>query len=224
MIDSSRLESLLGSKAKIRVLDVLYKYRGELLSGREVARRGSLTAARTHTILKTLVSGGIATVRVSGRNHLYSLKSDPELMSLLGHLFAGEPPSVIRTLQDMAARTCANTSLLSVQLMHAETVSSADAKPLMQVAIVVDGRTPVSRRSVHQLVEGLALASNRPVAAEVYDYEMLPQVAAEVGLEGEVVPLYGPDMSTLLRKLGQPAIPEAPRFSFRRLFRIGRQP
>lgn len=66
------MESVFSGKSRLSVLRCLY-YAAQPLTGREIARRSSLSPQQAHIVLKTLVSLGIVELAVAAPSHLFSL-------------------------------------------------------------------------------------------------------------------------------------------------------
>jgi DNA-binding transcriptional ArsR family regulator len=64
------LDDILGGRAKVAVLRVLFREDG--LGGREIARKAGLSPRSAHAALKELVGLGILTRKVVGNNHVFT--------------------------------------------------------------------------------------------------------------------------------------------------------
>ncbi len=150
-------ERVFGSRAKIRVLRVLYNMKEDELTGREVARRCQLTPARTHAVLKELAGEGLVKMRVLGRNHMYSFNPDSAMMPPIKLIF--DPAySAESKLKRLALDELADKRVLSA-LAYGEKMSSSglNSSPL-KILIVMDSeasagsfarRTEVLKGKIH---------------------------------------------------------------------------
>ncbi len=142
-------ERVFGSRAKIRVLRVLYEMKEEELTGREIARRCRLTPARTHAVLKELAGEGLVKMRVLGRNHMYSLNPNSILIPPIKLIFDPNQ-SVESHLKRLVSAEFADRRVLSA-LIYGEKVSSSGANSApLKILIVTDSEasnSSLSRRS-----------------------------------------------------------------------------
>lgn len=130
-------ERVFGSRAKIRILRVLYNMKEDELTGREVARRCQLTPARTHAVLKELAGEGLVKMRVLGRNHMYSFNPDSAMMPPIKLIF--DPAySAESQLKRLASEELADKRVLSA-LVYGERMSSpAPNSAPLKILIVMD--------------------------------------------------------------------------------------
>jgi MarR family protein len=133
-------ERVFGSRAKIRVLRVLYEMKEEELTGREIARRCKLTPARTHAVLKELAVEGLVKMRVLGRNHMYTFNPNSILMPPVKLIFDSNH-SVESQLRRLVSDEFADRRVLSA-LSYGEKVTGAgtNSAPL-KILIVTDSDT-----------------------------------------------------------------------------------
>jgi DNA-binding transcriptional ArsR family regulator len=142
-------ERVFGSRAKIRVLRVLYDMKEEELTGREIARRCKLTPARTHAVLKELAGEGLVKMRILGRNHMYSLNPNSILIPPIKLIFDPNQ-SVESHLKRLVSTEFADRRVLSV-LIYGERISSPspNSGPL-KILVITDSEAStaaLSRRS-----------------------------------------------------------------------------
>ncbi len=139
-------ERIFGSRAKIRVLRVLYDMKEEELTGREIARRCRLTPARTHAVLKELAGEGLVKMRILGRNHMYSLNPNSILIPPIKLIFDPNQ-SVESQLKRLVAAEFADRRVLSA-LIYGEKVSSTgtNSAPL-KILIITDSDASTSALS-----------------------------------------------------------------------------
>lgn len=139
-------ERVFGSRAKIRVLRVLYDMKEEELTGREIARRCKLTPARTHAVLKELAGEGLVKMRVLGRNHMYSLNPNSILIPPIKLIFDPNQ-SVESQLKRLVSAEFADRRVLSA-LAYGERVSdpSTNSAPL-KILVITDSDASTSSLS-----------------------------------------------------------------------------
>ncbi len=150
-------ERVFGSRAKIRVLRVLYNMKEDELTGREVARRCQLTPARTHAVLKELAGEGLVKMRIIGRNHMYSFNPHSAMMPPIRLIF--DPAySAEAQLKRLTSDELADRRVLSA-LAYGEKMSNSgqNSSPL-KILIVMDSeasagsfarRTEVFKERIH---------------------------------------------------------------------------
>ena len=86
---------VLGSKASVRVLRALVRYRGKVFTIRELARAAGLSHPQASKVLKGLESRGVVRLQPVGRAHQVSLNDESYVLkSVIEPLFAAESDTV----------------------------------------------------------------------------------------------------------------------------------
>ena len=150
-------ERVFGSRAKIRVLRVLYNMQEDELTGREIARRCQLTPARTHAVLKELAGEGLVKMRILGRNHMYTFNPDSAMMPPIKLIF--DPAySAESQLKRLASDELADRRVLSAVAYGERMINSGQSASPLKIMIVIDSeastgslgrRTGVLKDKIH---------------------------------------------------------------------------
>ncbi|GAB4282013.1 MAG: hypothetical protein Kow0092_37170 [Deferrisomatales bacterium] len=138
------LEGILGTRNRIRVLRVLFRYGA--LTGREIAREAGLQASAAHFALKSLARSGLVRRAHEGRKVLYELNKAHFLASHVQALFAAEQgvgPHLLGVLRSVC-RASANCRVLGVGLSDAG-----------EVVVCVDPPGAVDAHQLHSVVSSL---------------------------------------------------------------------
>jgi predicted nucleotidyltransferase/DNA-binding transcriptional ArsR family regulator len=86
---------ILGSKANVRVLRALVRYRGKVFTVRELARAADLSHPQASKVLKGLESRGVVRLQPIGRANQVSLNDESYVLkSVIEPLFAAEGDTV----------------------------------------------------------------------------------------------------------------------------------
>jgi predicted nucleotidyltransferase/DNA-binding HxlR family transcriptional regulator len=86
---------ILGSKANVRVLRALVRYRGRVFTVRELAKAADLSHPQTSKVLKGLESRGVVRLQPVGRAYQVSLNDESYVLkSVIEPLFAAEGDTV----------------------------------------------------------------------------------------------------------------------------------
>jgi predicted nucleotidyltransferase len=86
---------ILGSKANVRVLRTLVRYRGKVFTVRELAKVADLSHPQASKVLKGLESRGVVRLQPVGRAYQVSLNDESYVLkSVIEPLFAGERDTV----------------------------------------------------------------------------------------------------------------------------------
>jgi len=97
------IEDILGSRAKVNVLRMLFKFKTKAFTGRELAQSiGTLTHTAVRWAVRDLQAANLIKVEYHGRSNIITLNADSRLYGLLGALFAAESelfPGFIRELK-----------------------------------------------------------------------------------------------------------------------------
>lgn len=84
------LEDILGSRAKVNVLRVLFKFKTKTFTGRELAMATGLTHTGVRRALRELQASNLIKMEYHGRSNLITLNTDSNLYNLLETLFSVE--------------------------------------------------------------------------------------------------------------------------------------
>ncbi len=120
------IERAFGSRAKVRILEVLFTNPDGEFTGRELAREIDFTPARAHSILKELVSENLVKMRRKGRSYLFSLNKDSFLAEKLSYIFSvGHLP--LRKLEDIISSRVSKKHIVSIVLFGS--IAHREEKP-----------------------------------------------------------------------------------------------
>jgi len=111
----SYIERVLGSRAKVRVLEALFTNSDMEFTGRELAREIDFTPARAHAVLKELVSENLVRMRRKGRSYLFSLNKDSFLAEKLGYIFSTDHLP-LKKLEELISSRMPKRDIVSIVL------------------------------------------------------------------------------------------------------------
>jgi uncharacterized protein len=145
------LDSLLSSRAKVRLLRVLAQARVPL-TGREISRRARLGAGTGSRLLRELAAAGVVEELDQGSAHTYSLNSDAPLVPRLRELFEAESERLRAAVRELHR---ALPDLISVVLFGSEARGEAQAASDTDLLLVVE-RAPRNEVRVNEACLALA--------------------------------------------------------------------
>ena len=100
------METLLGSKTKIRILRTLNRHKGKEFTIRELSNYISTSHTGVRKALQQLYDMNAVTLNAQVRNHIVSLNRDGHLTPLLTYMFEYEENTVHELQQDIAQHLC----------------------------------------------------------------------------------------------------------------------
>ncbi len=95
------LEDVLGSRSKVNVLRMLFKYKTKTFTGRELAESIGLTHTGVRRSLHELQAANVIKMEYHGRANLITLNTDSRLYGVLETLFKEEADTFYRFTQEL---------------------------------------------------------------------------------------------------------------------------
>ncbi len=105
----------MGSRSKVRVLRVLFRFPDFEFTGEDLARKASVSKPIAHSSLSQLVEENVVARRVAGRAYLYRLLSDSYSTRLVERLFRDED-SPLEELARLVKKKLGSAPVVSVIL------------------------------------------------------------------------------------------------------------
>ena len=94
-------EDMLGSKAKVKVLRMLFKFKAKTFTGRELAESIGLTHTGVRRALRELQASNLIRVEYHGRSNLITLNTDSCMYNVLQTLFDAEANTFYSFIQEL---------------------------------------------------------------------------------------------------------------------------
>ena len=121
------LDELLGSKSSLRILRVLTRDRTEM-TGRELARRASVSAASAHTAAKRLAAMGLVNLKSVGTGTVYSLNEGHYLLASAGvGMLFGEEEDYVGTVVLESAKSIKSGQVKSLIVFGSAARANSDS-------------------------------------------------------------------------------------------------
>ncbi len=95
------LEDVLGSRVKVNVLRMLFKFKAKTFTGRELAESIQLTHTGVRRALRELQAANLIKIEYHGRSNLVTLNTDSNLCNLLETLFSAEANTFYTFIQEL---------------------------------------------------------------------------------------------------------------------------
>lgn len=95
------LEDVLGSRVKVNVLRILFKFKSKTFTGRELAASAGLTHTGVRRALHELLASNLIKLEYHGRSNLITLNTDSTPYNVLETLFSVEANTFYRFIQDL---------------------------------------------------------------------------------------------------------------------------
>ncbi len=145
------LEDLLGSKAKVGVLRMLFKYRPKTFTGRELAEStGTLTHTGVRRALRELQAANLIKLEYHGRSNLINLNTDSYVYDVLQTLFNEEAKTFYSFTQEL--RKCVPGDVVSCAIFGS--VASGMEKPDSDVDVLfITDNKEIVRRFIEEKLQ-----------------------------------------------------------------------
>jgi len=114
MIFHDYLEVLLGSRVKIRVLRVLWKYRGKEFTIRELAKFLGVSHTGIRKVLDELEKTNVVVLRTVGKSHAVKLNTKSYAASIIDKVFEAESKTLAELLETIRRRLESPTVISAV--------------------------------------------------------------------------------------------------------------
>jgi predicted nucleotidyltransferase/biotin operon repressor len=149
------LTELLGSPIRVDLLRVLAQARGDLLSGRELARRVSASPSQVNEHLRSLAAQGVVRSQTLGRVHGWSLSTEHALADSLRQLFEVEPA----LLNELRTKLEATLRPLPVErAILFGSVARGEERPESDIDLFIETRGTTEKE---QVADALSRASQK---------------------------------------------------------------
>ncbi len=142
----------MGSRSKVRVLRVLFRFPDSEFTGEDLARKASVSKPIAHSSLSQLVEENVVARRVAGRAYLYRLLLDSYSTRLVERLFRdGDSP--LEELARMVRKKLGSAPVVSVIFYGSVARSGGGHDSDIDLYVIV--RREADRRHVELLVSEL---------------------------------------------------------------------
>ncbi len=142
-------DRIVGSRSKVRVLRVLFRFPDSEFTGEDLARKALVSKPIAHSSLSQLVEENVVARRVAGRAYLYRLLSDSYSTRLVERLFRDQD-SPVEELARLARKKLGSAAVVSVILYGSVARSGGGHDSDIDLYVIV-GRE-ADRRHVEQVV------------------------------------------------------------------------
>jgi predicted nucleotidyltransferase len=141
-----------GSRSKVKILRVLFRFPDSEFTGEDLARKASVSKPIAHSSLSQLVEENVVARRVAGRAYLYRLLSDSYSTRLVERLFRDQD-SPLEELARLVKKKLGSARVVSVILYGS--VARSGEGPASDIDLYVIVGREADRRQVELLVSKL---------------------------------------------------------------------
>jgi len=147
-------EKVFGSRAKMRLLEVLFTRSTTEFTGRELAREVGFSPARVHRILQDFTAENLVTMRRSGRSYLFRLNEKAFLAGKLKYIF-GKAFLPLEEVKRITSTNLVSPEIVSIVLFGS--IARGEEKPASDIDLCIIAKDGADKDSVR----GKALELNR---------------------------------------------------------------
>jgi predicted nucleotidyltransferase len=145
-------ERIVGSRSKVRLLRVLFRFPDSDFTGEDLGRKAGVSKPMTHRALSELVEENLVARRVAGRAYLYRLVSGSYSAKLVAPLFR-DSDSPLEGLARLLKKKLEGSSIASATVFGS--VVRGEEKPDSDIDIYLVLRRESDRTRVEALVSEL---------------------------------------------------------------------
>ncbi len=151
------LETLLGSKTKIKILRTLNKHKEKEFTTRELADYIQISHTGVRKALQDLYEMNAVTLKAAGRNHIIILNKESHLTNLLESLFEYEENTIEELETDIRSHLCGQPFIESAKIFGSVAAGEEQPRSDIDLYIVTNNR----EKSEEALTELQILCNNK---------------------------------------------------------------
>ena len=163
------LETLLGSKTKIKILRTLHRYKGKEYTIRELSNHINTSHTGVNKALQDLYEMNAVTLKTAGRSHTISLKEESHLTPILATLFNYEEETIKELQKDIQKHLCHEPTIKSVKIFGS--VATGQEQPGSDIDLLI---TSSDTEKTWEIITTLQIHCNNK-----YGNPIMPHIIAE---------------------------------------------
>lgn len=129
------METLLGTKTKIKILRTLHRHRGKEFTIRELSDYTHLSHTGVRKALQDLYDMNAVTLTAQGRNHVIYLNQESHLTPLLSYLFDYEENTIQELREDIKQHLCPLPAIESAKIFGS--IATGREEPRSDIDLLV---------------------------------------------------------------------------------------
>ncbi|MFH2110722.1 MAG: nucleotidyltransferase domain-containing protein [Candidatus Bathyarchaeota archaeon] len=163
------LETLLGSKTKIKILRTLHRHEGKEFTIRELSNFINTSHTGVQKALQDLYEMNAVTLKAVGRSHTVSLKEESHLTPILTSLFNYEEETIRELQKDIRKHLCHEPTIKQVKIFGS--VARGQEEPRSDIDLLI---ITSDREKTEEILTGLQILCNNK-----YGNPIIPHIIAE---------------------------------------------
>ncbi len=164
------METLLGSKTKIRILRTLNRHKGKEFTIRELSNYISTSHTGVRKALQQLYDMNAVTLNAQGRNHIVSLNRDGHLTPLLTYIFEYEENTIHELQQDIAQHLCNLDEIEEAKIFGS--VATGEETPRSDIDLYI---ITLDKEKTEKSITDLQISCSRKYGNLVMPYILTPE-------------------------------------------------
>ena len=175
------LETLMGSKTKIKILRTLTKHRGKEYTIRELANSINTSHTGVNKALQDLYEMNIINIKTTGRAHAIQLNEKSILTPTLTHLFQSETQTIQELQNDIKQHLCNKPTTKSVKIYGS--IAKATEKPRSDIDLLIISTNP---EKTEEHITDLQIHCNQKYGNPITPHIITPQQTQQNKLLKEI--------------------------------------
>ncbi len=143
------LEDVLGSRVKVNVLRMLFKFKAKTFTGRELAESIRLTHTGVRRVLRELQASNLVMIEYHGRSNLITLNPDSYVYDVLQTLFDAEASTFYSFVQELKREV--PNGIVSCAIFGSVARGTEEPDSDVDVLFITDTKEAVQRFIEHKM-------------------------------------------------------------------------
>ena len=171
------LETLLGSRTKIKILRALHRHTGKEFTIRELADFIGVSHTGVRKTLKDLYEMNVITLKAIGKSHTVSINSSSHLLPLMDAIFAYEEETLSHLEKSIKEGLCGEDYIKRVLLFGSVARMEEEPRSDIDVLILTDDKER-AEESVSELQSELSRRFGNPLAPYILTPSEIKELAS----------------------------------------------
>jgi len=176
------LETLLGSRTKIKILRTLHKHRGKEFTIRELADFIGVSHTGVRKALNDLYEMNVINLRAIGNSHVVSINNSSHLLALMDTIFEYEEETVSLLVESLREGLCDKDHVKQVLLFGSVARTEEEPRSDIDILILTDDKER-AEESVSTLQPELSRRFGNPLAPYILTPGEMKELAGTPLLE-----------------------------------------
>jgi len=169
------METLLGSKTKIKILRTLTKHKEKEFTIRELSNHIKTSHTGVRKALQDLYEMNTVTQKAAGKNHIIQINNESHLTPLLIHLFEYEENTIHELQKDIKNHLCLQPSIKTVKIFGS--IATGQETPRSDIDLQIITQDP---EKIEEIITELQILCNKKYGNPITPYILTPETEKNI--------------------------------------------